>query len=182
MIFSKFKKKEVKLVLQSARFILNFLSWCLPFLQERSVNDETDVQLMTAHTESLLDTLRDIAQVSCNPPARPAASPRVLHVCVRLSDGFTGRRVLLRGRSGKFCRPSAGVIPRLAATQVHLPVPVLVPAPPPRLGSVRPALHSHKQNPPAAGDALTIPEIPTLRLEERQTSVSDCVSRTFEVA
>ncbi|CAG06853.1 unnamed protein product, partial [Tetraodon nigroviridis] len=31
-------------------------------LKEQSVNDETDVQLMTTHTESLLDTLRDIAQ------------------------------------------------------------------------------------------------------------------------
>lgn len=35
-------------------------------LQEQSVNDETDMQMMKTHTESLLDTLRDIAQVSCN--------------------------------------------------------------------------------------------------------------------
>lgn len=47
-------------------FILIFLSWCSISLQEQSVNDETDMQMMKTHTESLLDTLRDIAQVSCN--------------------------------------------------------------------------------------------------------------------
>ncbi|TNM88881.1 hypothetical protein fugu_005135 [Takifugu bimaculatus] len=31
-------------------------------LKEQSVNDETDMQMMKTHTESLLDTLRDIAQ------------------------------------------------------------------------------------------------------------------------
>lgn len=44
-------------------FILIFLSSIS--LQEQSVNDETDMQMMKTHTESLLDTLRDIAQVSC---------------------------------------------------------------------------------------------------------------------
>ena len=38
----------------------------LVFLQEQSSNDETDLQMMRAHTETLLDTLREIAQVkSC---------------------------------------------------------------------------------------------------------------------
>ena len=35
----------------------------LVFLQEQSGSEETDMQLMRAHTETLLDTLRDIAQV-----------------------------------------------------------------------------------------------------------------------
>lgn len=34
----------------------------LVFLQEQS--DETDMQVMRTHTETLLDTLRDIAQVN----------------------------------------------------------------------------------------------------------------------
>lgn len=33
-------------------------------LQEQSNNDSSDMQLMRAHTETLLDTLRDIAQVN----------------------------------------------------------------------------------------------------------------------
>ena len=37
--------------------------WLL-FPQEQSGNDETDMQLMRTHTETLLDTLRDIAQVN----------------------------------------------------------------------------------------------------------------------
>lgn len=32
-------------------------------MQEQSGNDETDMQMMRAHTDTLLDTLRDIAQV-----------------------------------------------------------------------------------------------------------------------
>lgn len=35
----------------------------LAYLQEQNGNDESDMQMMRAHTETLLETLRDIAQV-----------------------------------------------------------------------------------------------------------------------
>lgn len=36
-------------------------------LQEQHGNDDTDLQLMKTHMETLLDTLRDIAQVNTDP-------------------------------------------------------------------------------------------------------------------
>lgn len=68
VIFSKFKKKISQICGCKATFHSKGpFPMCLIVLREQSVNDEADVQLMTTHTESLLDTLRDIAQVSCKP-------------------------------------------------------------------------------------------------------------------
>lgn len=63
--FSKGKKMS-PIYPEKQLFNLIFLSSCSISLQEQSVNEETDMHMMITHTESLLDTLRDIAQVSCN--------------------------------------------------------------------------------------------------------------------
>lgn len=41
--------------------------YCFVFLQEQQGNDDTDLQLMKTHMETLLDTLRDVAQVNTDP-------------------------------------------------------------------------------------------------------------------
>lgn len=41
-----------------------FQHMILFFLQEQHGNDDTDLQLMKTHMETLLDTMRDIAQVN----------------------------------------------------------------------------------------------------------------------
>lgn len=62
-----------------------------PSLQEQSSSDETDMQLIKAHSDALRDTLRDIAQVNVTqwtPPPRFMAGPHVRFVSQTvLSDG-----------------------------------------------------------------------------------------------
>lgn len=53
--------KELSLIFLVQLPLLHFARFVL---QEQSGNDETDMQLMKTHTETLLDTLRDIAQVN----------------------------------------------------------------------------------------------------------------------
>uniref|UniRef100_A0A3P9BZZ5 Ciliary rootlet coiled-coil, rootletin n=1 Tax=Maylandia zebra TaxID=106582 RepID=A0A3P9BZZ5_9CICH len=50
--------------MDAERSELNVRSGCRAVLQEQSGSDETDMQMMRTHTETLLDTLRDIAQVN----------------------------------------------------------------------------------------------------------------------
>lgn len=43
---------------------MHFISLFFILLQEQSGNEETEMQMMRTHTETLLETLRDIAQVT----------------------------------------------------------------------------------------------------------------------
>lgn len=121
-MLSKFREKA-KSVPQRKSFILNFPSRCLISLQEQSVNDETDVQLMATHTASLLDTLRDIAQVSHDPHA-PHVTRSTRSSCLRSFVRRFYRKEIPRPRQirkilAPLCwrcstaRPHAGPPPRL---------------------------------------------------------------------
>lgn len=90
------------------------------------------MQVLRSHTETLLDTLRDIAQVNNDTRTQfDGLKVPVSHFYFLLLDGCVRWRVVFRGRPGQLWGSTAGVDPWLLpsplflSSQVDLPFSAL---------------------------------------------------------